>query len=65
MKIKCWDKPYVIWNEVNEEGFITKGYVVECEKIINIPKLLTIFAPIVIFVMRFFYDYVEVEKENK
>lgn len=65
MKIIAWDKPYVISNEVNKEGFITKGYIVECKKIMNIPKLLTIFAPIVIFVMRFFYDYVEMEKENK
>lgn len=65
IKLLCWDKPYVISNEVNEEGFITKGYIVECKKIMKIPKILTIFAPIVIFVMRVFYDYVEVEKENK
>lgn len=60
MKLLCWDKPYIVSNEEN-----TQGYIVECKKIIKIPKLLTIFAPIVIFAMRFFYDYVEMEKENK
>lgn len=60
MELLCWDKPYIIYNDEH-----TDGYIVECKKIMKIPKLLTIFAPIVIFVMRFFYDYVEVEKENK
>ena len=59
MKIRGFDKPH--WfNTENGTGFIQRY-----EKEIKIPKLLTIFAPIVIFVMRLGYDYVEVEKENK
>ena len=59
MKIRGFDKP--IWIKT-EHG---TGFIQECQKEINIPKLLTVFAPIVIFVMRVFYDYVAVEKENK
>ena len=59
MKIVGCDKPYLV---KNEHGM---GYIVECKKTITIPKLLRVFAPIVIFVMRIFYDYVTVEKENK
>lgn len=59
MKIVGFDKPF--WFDT-EYG---PGCIEECRKEINIPKLLTVFAPIVIFVMRIFYDYVAVEKENK